>query len=202
VTTLFLLLAMGSVLTGAGVAQSAPQAPGPIPMTAMAGNLAVPGESSKPSTWGTVRTVYDAKSLAVTLPELTVIELRLLGVEPPVPPLEGRKGVPPTPGQPFGPQAVKYLRDLLADKQVRFDAYGKDRSGRTLAVVWLGDVNVNLTLVKEGLAWVSPHIANVAVRAELEVAERQAQVGKYGLWALPNPEAPWKYRQGHRLPAE
>jgi endonuclease YncB( thermonuclease family) len=90
----------------------------------------------------------------------------------------------------------------LADKQVRLESFGKDRTGRLLAVVWLGDINVNLTLVKEGLAWVSPSITYSKVRAELEVAERQAQVGKYGLWALPNPEPPWEFRNRLRLPAE
>ena len=88
------------------------------------------------------------------------------------------------------------------DKQVRLDVYGKDRSGRSLAVVWLGDIDVNLTLVKEGLAWVSPSLTVPKVRIGLEVAERQAQVGKYGLWALPNPESPWEFRKRHRLPVE
>ena len=90
----------------------------------------------------------------------------------------------------------------MIDKQVQLDTYGKDSLGRTLAVVWLGDLNVNLVLVKEGLAWVSPNVSVTKVRVELEVAERQAQVGKYGLWALPHPEPPWEFRKRHRLPAE
>jgi endonuclease YncB( thermonuclease family) len=69
-------------------------------------------------------------------------------------------------------------------------------------VVWLGEINVNLTLVKEGLAWVAPNVTVTRVRVELEVAERQARVGKYGLWALPDPEPPWEFRKRHNLPAE
>jgi endonuclease YncB( thermonuclease family) len=110
--------------------------------------------------------------------------------------------VQPTEGQPFGPEAATYLRDLVVDKQVQLDTYGKDHLGRTLAVVRLGDLSVNLILVKEGLAWVSPNVPVTKVRVALEVAERQAQVGKYGLWALPNPEPPWEFRKRHRLPAE
>ena len=60
----------------------------------------------------------------------------------------------------------------------------------------------NVALVKEGLAWVSPSIPVTKVRAELEVAGRQAQVGKYGLWALPDPVPPWEFRKRHRLPAD
>jgi endonuclease YncB( thermonuclease family) len=146
--------------------------------------------------------VPDATSLSVVTPELVRYDVRLLGVEPPEPPRPARPGAPPTEGQPFGPEAATYVRNLLVDKQVRLDVYGKDRWGRTLAVVWLGDINVNLTLVKEGLAWVSPNLAVTKVRVELEVAERQAQVGRYGLWALPNPEPPWEFRKRHRLPPE
>jgi len=149
-----------------------------------------------------VRSVLDATSLVVVTPELTRYDVRLLGVEPPEPPRSGRPGAKPTEGQPFGSEAATYLRDLVVDKQVQLETYGKDRSGRTLAVVWLGDLNVNLILVKEGLAWVTPNVPSTRVRVELEVAERQAQVGKYGLWALPNPEPPWKFRKRHHLPAE
>jgi endonuclease YncB( thermonuclease family) len=149
-----------------------------------------------------VRAVRDGASLVVVIPELGQRELRLLGVELPEPPRPGRNGTPASPGQPFGPQAAEYVRDLLVDKLIRFDVYGRDRSGRSLAVVWLGDIDVNLTLVKEGLAWVSPTLAVPKVRIGLELAERQAQVGKYGLWALPNPEPPWDFRKRHRLPVQ
>ena len=94
------------------------------------------------------------------------------------------------------------MRDLLLEKQVQLDTYGKDRAGRLLSVVWLGEINVNLTLVKEGLAWVDPSLTRTNVRAALEVAERQAQVGRYGLWALPEPEPPWEYRKRYKLASE
>ncbi len=162
----------------------------------------IPSESAEVQLWGTVRSVLGATRLVVVTPELTRYEVRLLGVEPPEPPRPGRAGAEPTDGQPFGPEAVSYLRDLVLDKQVQLETYGKDHSGRTQAVIWLGDLNVNLILVKEGLAWMSPLVSVTKVRAELEVAERQARVGKYGLWSLPNPEPPWKFRKRHHLPAE
>jgi endonuclease YncB( thermonuclease family) len=159
-----------------------------------------PVDSAESRLWGTVRAVRDGTNLVVATPELTQYDVRLLGVELPEPPRPEGNGTPASPGQPFGPQAAAYVRDLLVDKQVRLDVYGKDRSGRALAVVWLGDIDVNLTLVKEGLAWVSPSLTIPKVRIGLEVAERQAQVGKYGLWALPDPEPPWQFRRRYRLP--
>jgi endonuclease YncB( thermonuclease family) len=197
-----LLLLLGWILAAAGPAQAARQLSEPSSPAPGAEGTFTTGESGKATIWGTVRAVHDGKSLTVVPPEMPRIEVRLLGVEPPELPRQGRDGAPLIRGQPFGPEAVKYLRDLVMDKQVRLEVHGKDRAGRTLAVVWLGDISVNLALVKEGFAWVSPRLQIPNVRAGLEVAERQAQVGKYGLWALPGPEPPWEYRSRHHLPAE
>lgn len=147
--------------------------------------------------WGTVRAVA-GKNLVVVSPDRGQIDVRLVGVELPEPPRIGSPG-DVIEGQPFGPQAAAYLRELLLERQVQLDTYGKDRAGRLLSVVWLGEINVNLTLVKEGLAWLDPHFTVTNVRVTLEIAERQAQVGKYGLWALPDPEPPWEYRKRYKL---
>jgi endonuclease YncB( thermonuclease family) len=149
--------------------------------------------------WGTVRQVSAGTQMAIMLPDNILLPVRLLGVDVPEPP---RNGPPASPGQPFGIEAAAYVRALLLEKQVRLDVYGKDRTGRALAVVWLGDINVNLTLIKEGLAWIDPALTNPYVRAAFDVVEKQAQVGKYGLWALPNPETPWEYRKRLQLPSE
>jgi hypothetical protein len=148
--------------------------------------------------WGTVRSIPGAAQLSVMLPDRSLLQVSLLGLTLPDPP---RSAPIQTPGQPFGVEAAAYLRGLVLDKQVRLDVYARER-GRALAVVWLGDLNVNLTLIKEGLAWIDPALANPHVRAPLEVAERQARVGQYGLWSLPNPEAPWDFRRRLGLPPE
>jgi len=200
---LSLVLVLALTLTAAGIAAAGVKpAPQEAPVPTDASRSLAPPESGEVQIWGTVQAVLDGTSLVVVTPELTRCGVRLLGVEPPEPPRPGRPGIPPAEGQPFGPEAATYVRDLLVDKQVRLETYGKDKAGRMLAVVWLGDINVNLTLIKEGLAWVSPDFSVSKVRIGLEVAERQAQVAKYGLWALPNPEPPWEYRKRHRLPSE
>ena len=151
--------------------------------------------------WGTVRAVQGANQLTVVSPDLGPMQVRLLGVMLPVAPQPGSKGEAER-GQLFGTEAFDYLRDLILGKQVQLTTYGKDRAGRLLSVVWLGEINVNVTLVNEGLAWMDPTVTVVSVRAALQVAERQAQVGKYGLWAFPNPEPPWKFRRRNHLAAE
>jgi endonuclease YncB( thermonuclease family) len=148
--------------------------------------------------WGTVVDVGPGPYVAVRTPERH-LAVRLAGVElPEAAPDEVADGVE----QPFGDEAAAYLRALLLGKQVLLEPYGKDRRGRLRAVVYLGEINVNLTLVKEGLAWVSPRTASPRVRAPLQVAERQAQVARYGLWSLPDPEPPWKFRKRHGLRGE
>lgn len=156
-------------------------------------------EFSEGQLWGTVRTVVDGCRLTVVTSELVQLDLRLAGVDLPERAHTGQRGTPDLPGQPFGEEAVAYLRGLILDRQVRVDTYGRDPSGRLFGVVWLGEVNVNLALVKEGLAWVEPTFKVTKVRAGLDVAERQAQVGRYGLWGLGDPEAPWEYRKRHGL---
>jgi endonuclease YncB( thermonuclease family) len=148
--------------------------------------------------WGTVSAVTTGTQITVMSPDQGQLQVRLFGVDLPEPPRTGASGAV-IEGQPYGRQAADYVRELLLGRQVQLESYGKDRTGRLQSVVWLGEINVNLTLVKEGFAWVDPSLTVTNVRAPLEVAERQARVGKYGLWSLPDPEPPWEYRKRYKL---
>jgi endonuclease YncB( thermonuclease family) len=195
------LLAAGALLAGAGAGPAWAGAP----RIATEGNGAVqplgPPETTAKKLWGRVQSVESTTLLQVAPPDGGPLQVLLFGIDPPEWPGPGMSDHRDAPGQPYGQDAFRYVRDLLTSKQVQIESFGKDRRGRILAVVWLGDINVNLSLVKEGLAWVSPGVSDPRVRAELEVAERQAQKGKYGLWSLPNPEPPWVYRKRFRVPA-
>jgi endonuclease YncB( thermonuclease family) len=151
--------------------------------------------------WGTVVDMARGSELVIRTPEDGPLAVRFLGIELPEPPA-GTNGSGSLPGQPFAEEAAAYARSLLLNKQVLLEPHGKDRQGRLLAVVYLGEINVNLTLVKEGLAWVSPGKVLPKVRVPLEVAERQAQVARYGLWSLPDPEPPWQFRKRTHRPGD
>lgn len=69
---------------------------------------------------------------------------------------------------------------------------GEDRYGRTLGFIFVGDVNVNKELLKNGLAW---HYKYFNDDADLDLLERQARVKKIGIWSESNPDAPWDYRR-------
>lgn len=97
----------------------------------------------------------------------------------------------PESGQAYGNVAKKALSDRVFGKTVNLDIKNNDRYGRTLAVVYLGSENINLTLVKIGLAW--------AYRGNTQKiylnAEEQAKQQKLGLWADKNPVNPSDWRK-------
>lgn len=72
----------------------------------------------------------------------------------------------------------------------------KDRYGRSLGVVTLGDVDANLAQVAGGWAW---WYRDYAKKAEhLERAEAEARGAKLGLWQDKDPVAPWEWRKSQK----
>ena len=75
------------------------------------------------------------------------VTIRLVGIDAPE---KSRKKHEP--GQPFSQSSTKYLADLVLNKYVDIVTYGTDRYDRTLGVVYVDKKNVNLEMVKAGLA--------------------------------------------------
>ena len=73
--------------------------------------------------------------------------IRLVGID--APETSKKKNEP---GQPFSQKSTKYLAGLVLNKSVDVKSYGTDRYGRTLAVVFVDGKNVNLEMIKAGLA--------------------------------------------------
>ncbi len=102
----------------------------------------------------------------------------------------------PERGQDFGTQAKKFLSDQVFGKSVRVDVSSeKDRYGRVLGEVWIGDVSANQTIVLSGFAW---HYKKYSTDDVFANAETAAKNQKLGLWAHANPIAPWDFRKGVR----
>ncbi len=102
----------------------------------------------------------------------------------------------PERNQDFGTQAKKFASSLVFGRQVRVEDKGEDRYGRTLGIVFVGKINVNEELVKNGYAWWYRHYAPNNRR--LELLERQARDAGKGLWSQPNPIPPWEFRREER----
>ena len=98
--------------------------------------------------------------------------------------------------QPYSRAATKILTGLVAGEGVGVDVKDTDRYGRTVGIVYKGNVNVNLEMVKSGYAWWYKKYAPFS--DELSEAEQRARAEGWGLWADPDPIPPWEWRQGAR----
>ena len=84
---------------------------------------------------------------------------------------------------------------LAFGKTATIKSSGKDRYGRTLGYIFIEDQAINTMMVRMGMAW---WYRRYDKTEELENAERYAKENKIGLWADPNPIAPWDWRKGKR----
>jgi micrococcal nuclease len=86
--------------------------------------------------------------------------------------------------QPGGREAAALNRALVAGRQVRLelDVQERDRYGRLLAYVWIGETMVNAELVRRGYAHVMTIPPNVRHQEFLVKLQRDARQAERGLW--------------------
>ncbi|KIA90070.1 thermonuclease family protein [Kaistella jeonii] len=96
--------------------------------------------------------------------------------------------------QDYGTKAKEMVSDLCFGKMVSLQGDEKsDRNGRMIAELILPNgVNINKTLVKNGLAWHFKKYSKDNSYAQLEIEARNRKVG---LWKEKNPIAPWIWRK-------
>lgn len=88
-------------------------------------------------------------------------------------------------------RARNYLAELILDKIVDVKGYGLDQHERILGVVFLKGKNINLEMVRAGVAEV--YKGNHPVGLNLEPyrkVEEEARKAKRGIWALKNSACP------------
>jgi len=97
--------------------------------------------------------------------------------------------------QPYGQRAKQALSDLAYNKEARVVVQDTDRYGRTVGRVFVGGVDVNAEMVKQGAAWVYRQYAR---DRSLLTLEAEAKAAQRGLWGLPETERcpPWDWRKG------
>jgi len=120
-----------------------------------------------------VVTVADCDTITV-LENRTQYKIRLYGIDA------------PEAGQDFGNRAKKFVSDLAFGMQVRVVQMDIDRYDRVVGMVYVGDVNVNEALVKNGLAWVYQRYCKISICSSWLALEAQARAAKTGLWSHPN----------------
>lgn len=127
--------------------------------------------------WGDSITVLDAQSKQQ--------RVRLLGIDA------------PEKDQAFGPSARQKLSTLVFGKTVTVKYQKVDRSGRPLGKVLIGATDVNLEMLKSGMAWYYTNDRDLpeSDRPLYATAEREAKAAERGLWQDESPVSPWEFRQ-------
>lgn len=128
-------------------------------------------------TEGVVLRVVDGDTIHVKLGE-RVEKVRYIGVNTP------EIGHPTRGEEPGGRQAAAVNRRLVGGRHVRLelDVQARDRHGRLLAYVWVGDLMVNAELVRLGYAQVMTIPPNLKHHELFVKLQREAREAGRGLW--------------------
>lgn len=95
-------------------------------------------------------------------------------------------------GQPYGAEARAALSARVLGRTVAVEPEKRRSFGRRVAVLRVDGASVNLALVAEGVAWCDTR--HLLPQSECPAAEADARAARRGLWALPDPRAPWLWR--------
>jgi len=98
----------------------------------------------------------------------------------------------PEVGQDWFENAHRALETKIVRQQVRVDVTDTDRYGRSVGKVWRGERDINREMIAEGHAWAYRQYLRDESLMEDEAAAREAAIG---LWSLPDPMAPWRWRR-------
>ena len=98
--------------------------------------------------------------------------------------------------QAYGKDSRASLFHMCGLKLATAETRGEDRYGRTLARVTCAGVDANAEQVRQGWAWV--YVRYAPKNSPLNALERDARLGKHGLWADTDPVPPWEWRRARR----
>ena len=98
----------------------------------------------------------------------------------------------PESNQPYGKESTAHLKSLIFGKEVRVEYETTDRYGRILGIVFLGEIDINLQMVRDGCA---RHYRHFDKTPDYAIAEQESQSSKRGLWAALNPVNPYQWRK-------
>jgi endonuclease YncB( thermonuclease family) len=96
---------------------------------------------------------------------------------------------PDKPVQPFGPESSDFAREMLEGKdvQIEIDVSERDKYGRLLAYLWIGDEMFNELLLEQGLARVAyVYPPNIKYVEQFRDTQKKAQLAGIGIWSVEN----------------
>jgi endonuclease YncB( thermonuclease family) len=94
----------------------------------------------------------------------------------------------------MGKDSLVVLKNKVLNKHVRVDLLDVDRHRRIVAMLWMGNRNINLEVVKEGYAEAYREYLKDPYRQAFLDAEREAKSAKRGIWVMADYERPSSFK--------
>jgi endonuclease YncB( thermonuclease family) len=105
------------------------------------------------------------------------------------------------PGQKYGKYGADTMKKLIANGDVSVQISmnpGDISEGRNICLITVKGKNLSTSLVEAGAAYVYRQFVKPEMAAELDKAESKAMKAGSGVWADPDKERPWDYRQRYK----
>ena len=134
---------------------------------------------TQPEVNGTVIEVGDGDTVKILLENGKEQKVRLSGIDA------------PEKDQAAGAASRKALEGLIGGKEVsvRFTGHSFDRR---VGHIYLGEMNVQHEMLRQGWAWHSPKFSSSREQEEMQC---EARTESRGLWSDPHPIEPWIWRK-------
>lgn len=133
---------------------------------------------------------YHSVTLTVLTAEHQQVKVRLARIDA------------PEKTQAFGTQSRQALAEMAFQKSVQVNWQKLDRYGRIVGVVYVGNKDLGLELVRLGFAWHYKQYEKeqrIKERASYAAAEQKARFARLGLWQDKEQVAPWDFRHQKKL---
>ena len=125
----------------------------------------------------TITKITDGDTVQAVTPEGTKLKVRLYGIDAP----EMSKGK--IPGEPFGKDSRDYLTALVSQKTVQVEIRDIDHYRRMVAILWLGDRNMNMEMLSAGMAEAYEEYLKPPYRTHFFQVEEEAKAQGKGIWS-------------------
>ena len=97
--------------------------------------------------------------------------------------------------QAFGNVSKQRLSSLVFGKDICVKYTKRDKYGRILGIIYIDNLDINLEMLRAGLAW---HYKRFDSTPAYAAAESEARQNRRGLWSDPNPTPPEEFRKAKR----
>ncbi len=152
---------------------------------------------SSPSIAGQFKviTIYDGDTIMAEGHDV-IIYVLLAGVDAPEIAAKNHERT-----QPFGQESKQYLENTILNKSVEIKGYGIGQYpyNHLIGEIFLGDTNINIEMIKQGLAevWREEPPAKLLIAPYIEAQEEARRAGR-GIWSLgDNYMSPRDWRKIH-----